>query len=403
MVKAIGIGEDCEPSLMRIAFLTYEFPPRVNGGAGVYSENLVAGLVHMGHEVTVLTPTFDAPMPQTNGSYRLMTIDTVRGRFLSWPYFCLKAVKWIENRRHGERFDLVHFNTLGQIGLRDRKGGPPYLATAHHLVGEVASRENLPIGTRLRDIRGENGFLVPLVERYGTRLCDRFVAVSEGTRSGLERLYSIPKEQVDVIWNGIDGRHVPALSGRRSDLKAHFGLPASPILLFVGRVDDPRKGLDHLVRSLAKTPQGSPYYIFAVGKGDSTSLQNLAARIGLKGRLFTPGYLDPQDLWRAYAMCDAYVCSSRLEGFGLTVIEALCAGRPVVSTKVGIVNEMEHPLLNKVEIGDEEGMASAITRVVEPASLDDRIAPIVIEERYSWQRCVNQTLESYRRTIEQRG
>jgi starch synthase len=388
---------------MRIAFLTYEFPPRINGGAGVYSENLVDGLVRTGNEVVVMTPNFAAERPQRSDAYRLMEIASVKDRFLSWSHFCLRALKWIEHRGPGERFDVVHFNTLGQLGLRDRRKGPAYLATAHHLVGEVAQRQNLTIQARLRDLKGENGYLIPWVEHYGTRLCDRFVAVSEGTRSSLQRRYSVPPERVDVIWNGIDGRHIPALSGKRSDLKAHFGLPDLPVLLFVGRVDDPRKGLDHLIRSLAKAPQGDRCHIFAVGKGDAAKLQNLAKQYRLEGRLHAPGFLGPEDLWRAYAMCDAYVCPSLLEGFGLTVIEALCAGRPVVSTRVGIVNELDHPLLRKVDIGDETGMAGEMMRAVDQASGSDEVVPIAIDGRYSWERCVYQTLSSYQRAMELRG
>ena len=81
----------------------------------------------------------------------------------------------------------------------------------------------------------------------------------------------------------------------------------------------------------------------------------------LAGKIIFIGYVDEVTLKKFYSLCNVYVCPSRLEGFGLTILEAFAAGKPVVATNVGAIPELlqeKNGML--VEKEDISGMAKAI-------------------------------------------
>ena len=108
-----------------------------------------------------------------------------------------------------------------------------------------------------------------------------------------------------------------------------------PYILFVGRLH-PIKGLDALLRSYAvAVDMGIEHDLVIVGpdEGVLADLQALVKRLGLEGRVhFTGGVFGPEKA-DAYAGCSLFTHRPRFEGFGMTVVEAMASGRPVVTTK----------------------------------------------------------------------
>ncbi len=103
-----------------------------------------------------------------------------------------------------------------------------------------------------------------------------------------------------------------------------------PIVGYVGRLS-PEKGLDVLVRTLERIPELT---VVLVGDGpDRESLERLAAELGVADRLTLPGWIEEPRPW--LAMFDVFAFPSRSEGFGLALIEAMFASRPVVATAIG--------------------------------------------------------------------
>jgi glycosyltransferase involved in cell wall biosynthesis len=386
---------------MRIAFVTYEFPPRLVGGAGVYAKNVASNLAGLGHDVTVFVPTVggEARSERSPEGVEIERIPRPReGLRLLLP-FGLKALKSIEGRKGGDRFDVVHLNGLGFVGLRDRGNSSVYVSTGHHLSVETAAKAGLSLAGRLKDFQGENGHIVPLMERYGARLADRFLAVSRETKEDLQRVLGIPAPSIDVVWNGVDGSGAPSGPRDREELRRWLGLPEGPLVLFVGRVDDPRKELLSLVRAVAGLPHRLDAKLVAVGGGSPSKPLELAERLGIKDRLAFPGRLSSEALWSAYLAADLHVCASRQEGFGLTILEAICAGCPVISTKVGVAPEIEDRLADMVPTGSHEALRDAISAFLRERRERPRQGEVAIPHELSWERCAEQTLASYEGAI----
>src|SRR5690606_17770231 len=109
------------------------------------------------------------------------------------------------------------------------------------------------------------------------------------------------------------------------NLRKSLGLENKIILLFVGRIDDPRKGLDTLLHSVKKILDKKDIFLLIVGKGDQAGARKLSEILKINDNIMFTGFVNSKNLKKYYLLCDIYVCPSRLEGFGLTILEAMVA------------------------------------------------------------------------------
>jgi len=388
---------------MRIAFITFEYPPRLFGGAGVYAENIVTNLAKLGHEIEVYVPTTDGPSVTEHlmPGVEINRLSISREWFLGLMGFCAKVTRRLERAKGQARVDVVHINSMAFFGLRDRVNGLNYVSTGHHLSGETARKANLRLVDRLQDFNGENGFLVPWAERYGVRFTDRYIAVSMETKLSLRSLYGVSDQQVDVVWNGVDVRGAPIGPQDREELRTSLGLPSEPIFLFVGRIDDPRKDLLSIIRALAKLPMGTKAHLVVVGSGNTTKAEQLAKDLGEEERVIFRGRVSPEELWKTYLVADTVICASKQEGFGLTILEGLCSGCKVISTEVGVVKEIKDRLEAIVPVSSPEALAEAMARTTKHPS-KSRYVEVKLPYDLSWERSVHQTVSAYEKVIEER-
>jgi glycosyltransferase involved in cell wall biosynthesis len=246
----------------------------------------------------------------------------------------------------------------------------------------------------MMDISGENGFLVPLVERYGARFPDRYIAVSGETKASLHSLYQVPESLVDVVWNGVDDRGAPVGPQDREELRAALRIPSGPILLFVGRVDDPRKDLQTVIRALALIPSEKRPLLLVIGSGNESKSKVLASELGIMDNILFRGRVSSEELWRTYLIADICVCASKQEGFGLSVIEAMCAGCKVISTQVGVVQEIRDRMDAIVPISSPDAMASAIINSLKTMGKSNQVE-VIVPYDFTWERSAKQTLSAY--------
>ena len=196
------------------------------------------------------------------------------------------------------------------------------------------------------------------------RLPARVVALSHGVRDGLVGL-GVPREKVVVI-------HNPVIIGGNRDAQATSKFP-SRFILGVGRLVR-QKGFDLLVNAFGEIGERNIDLVI-LGEGEERSaISSLAHRLGVADRVHMPGRVTDVAAWYRAAQC--FVLSSRYEGWGNVVVEAMANECPVVSFDCPfgpseIVEDGKNGVL--VPEGDVKGLSVAIERVLSDRSMQTRL------------------------------
>ena len=190
-------------------------------------------------------------------------------------------------------------------------------------------------------------------------------AVSRRVRDEVRKHYGQSTDR--TIHNGVDADHFRAPAAR-PDLRRRLGLPDDAfLLLLVGRMDY-GKGREALVELLARLPE---QFVAVLAAPEVAGADRLPA-----GRTICLGPVDYEGLPAVYGACDALLCISLYEGFGLTLLEGWAAGLPVLTHQVGVVDELlgresAFDLLTSA-VGDADGLAAATMRLQKEPELGTR-------------------------------
>jgi glycosyltransferase involved in cell wall biosynthesis/GT2 family glycosyltransferase len=270
-------------------------------------------------------------------------------------------------------------------------------ARAHACV--VNTVHVLPGAARLDGGSRASGALRTALERPSRRSVARFVAVSQAVRIGL-MADRVAASRIAVIPNGID------LARLRCDAEGELAVTlrqATARVGFVGRLER-IKGVEYFLLAAAILAADHPDVRFVVaGKGSREGeLRALAADLGISGRIEFLGHVD--SVPSLLAVLDVVVVPSLSEASGLTAMEALGLGVPVVATRVGglpeIVVDEETGLL--VAPGDEVALARAVARLLDDHALARTLAEAGarrVEERFALARMVDGYLRLYRELV----
>jgi glycosyltransferase involved in cell wall biosynthesis len=239
--------------------------------------------------------------------------------------------------------------------------------------------------------------------KYTLPFARRLIAVSECTRRDLLRLTRVPADHIDVILNGLEPGLEPLVEpAARIRLRTRLRLP-SQFFLYVGTLE-PRKGIDTLIEAFAETaPRIKEDLVIAGKRGWSfQALFDQVLSAGLERKVHFLDYVDDRDLAGLYSLATAFVLPSRYEGFGLTVLEAMACGAPVIASNAGALPEVLGNAGIFVAPDDMHGLANALWQVSrDKAFADDlRARGLVRAKLFSWADAATRTAVVYARSLE---
>lgn len=228
-----------------------------------------------------------------------------------------------------------------------------------------------------------------MLRRYAYGRLDHLVALTEASAAWLRS--HTQARHLTVI-----GNPIPWPLPEQAPIRDPVALlpPARHRLLAVGRLVE-QKGFDLLIDAFARLVPAFPAWdLVIVGEGGArASLQAQAARLGLQGRVFLVGTVGNVGDW--YSACDLYVMSSRFEGFGNTLAEAMAYGLPVISfdCETGpsdIIRQDVDGWL--VPAGDLDALVAALAAMMSDEGQRQRFAKRAIEarDRFSLRRVAGQ-------------
>ena len=355
------------------------------GGMERALSELIMGLAELGHRVTVIARTYEAPA--LDG----VTFHRVRGprrpALLAYPWFLLAGSLAVRRWRRGvvqstgaivaNRVDVIAVHYCHQVG----PANPSRPAWRYRLHSRV-------LGTLNR-----------ATERlwFTARKSTTFVCVSDGVAEEVKTYYPGLAPRVTRIHNGVDtSAFAPQLRAEEAAaLRARLHIDDGiPVALFVGSEWD-GKGLAELLRALALAPR---WVLLVAGRGDSARFQGLAGSLGVAERVYWLGVT--RDVQTLYELADAFVLPSEYETFSLVTFEAASSGLPILATRVSGVSELVRDGENGYLITREpEVIAERLRRLADDANLRARLGSAARETalRFSWKEMVARHHELYER------
>ena len=298
---------------MRIALVTEYFYPHL-GGVTEHVQNLAVQFRRQGHEVTIITSRIGGPRPEERSVHRLGRSVSL----LSNGSFARVTVGWglaaqLEDLFRKGRFDIVHVHgalapTLGLLA-------PP---AAHRLgIAVVATFHSW-----FRRSLAYQVFRRPLQERLDR--IEAKIAVSQPVVDAMRRYL---ETDWHIIPNGVNVDDFHPNGRRPMDAAIQH-----PRLLFLGRLD-PRNGLDTVIdampRILARYPQAE---LTVVGDGPLRGYYEHQTR-GLKKSVRFVGQIY-RERPAYYGESDLYLCPTDKASFGITLLEAMACGTPMIVSDV---------------------------------------------------------------------
>ncbi|MGC4001077.1 MAG: glycosyltransferase family 1 protein [Anaeromyxobacter sp.] len=177
--------------------------------------------------------------------------------------------------------------------------------------------------------------------RSAAKRARRVVAISEQTRQDLIERYGIPAERIVVVYQGCNAAFRAEVPPERLAAAAARHGVTPGFVLQVGTVE-PRKNLAATVEALAGLPDAR---LVVVGRETAYARQVQArvAELGLGGRVRFLRGVTTEELAALYRLAAVAVYPSFFEGFGIPIVEALCSGTPVVTTRGGVFPEAGGP------------------------------------------------------------
>lgn len=354
---------------MRIAFVTQEFPPDL-GGIQVAVKQLAHGMVLDGHSVEVFAhSTPQASAGQTWSDGVLVHRFTVP---IGGHDFPVSPALFVELRRRHADFEIVHahnYHALPALGaavarMRPLVFSPHYHGGGHSRLARLAHLVYRPAGAHV------------------LRASAQIACASNAEAARLRRDFPRLTTPIAVVPLGVDAR------GFRE--AKPFSGSVRPILA-AGRMEH-YKQLDRVIHATAFLPPDTALVLLGDGPA-RLSLERLAEGLGLASRVHFPGAV-PDDLVRRwYRSAKAFVTMSRHEAFGLTVIEALAAGSPVVASDIPAHRETaNHQPSGAVHLVPVDAEPDVIAKAIIAAASDGLPAGIRVS---SWSEVVQQVLRLY--------
>jgi len=219
--------------------------------------------------------------------------------------------------------------------------------------------------------RGLVGRLLPAMLGRLYRQADGIVAVSEGVAVDMVRRTGLARSAITRIYNPISH---PGIDARAAEQPGHPWLApdAPPLILGVGRLGE-AKDFPTLIRAVARVRAERLVNLLILGEGRNLKktarqqalLRGLAANLGMGEALDLPGFVQNPHAYMARA--GAFVLSSRYEGFGNVLVEAMACGCPVLSTdcRSGPAEILDAGRFGPlVAVGDDAALARAILAVL---------------------------------------
>jgi glycosyltransferase involved in cell wall biosynthesis len=372
-----------------------------SGGQNIYVAETARHLAARGYSVDVFTRKDQPDLPEVVEwlpGVRVVHVPAGPAAFvrkediLPWiPEFA----SFVQSFAAHERYDIVHahFFMSGMVAMELKEAlGVPYVMTFHAL--GLVRRLHQGAADEFPAKRIS-------IEREVIDAADALIAECPDDRRNLVTLYNADPTKIAVIPCGFASDEFWPIAPRFA--RRALGLPSDvPVLLSVGRLV-PRKGVDNIIRALGVLVRrlGVPAELLVVGGNSDipdvqatpeiSRLRSVAAEAGVADRVTFTGRRSRELLKLYYSAADVFVTTPWYEPFGMTPVEAMACGTPVVGARVGGI---QYSVLDGVTgylvpPNDPVALAERLNQICCSPRLAERLSSVAVRRAYSlfrWER-----------------
>ncbi len=380
---------------LRIAFYTDTYLPAVDGVVTSII-NSKEELERRGHEVYVFTSGESRTKLVSNLGKNVFAVHGVK--FKKYPQYRLALFPLLTSVKLTEiKPDLIHAHTPFMMGisalLMAKSNRIPIAGTFHTFFTNKkvlnAYGTDSEIWRRMM-IRSAWPYA-----RFFYNKCNKVIAPSEVTKNILNR-HRI--NNTVVVPNSVDTKRFnPNVDGRA----IRRGIAKNKnerIVLYVGRMSD-EKSIDVILKAARMLKDENIKFVFA-GTGPSLhKYQQLAAKYGIREKVYFTGFVDSSDLPKYYAASDLFCTASTFETQGVVLLEAMASGKPVVGADYLAIKDIIKNGKNgeKFRPGDSNSCAKKIERVINNISSYNGIENSI--NKYSLKNTTDILLDVYKQII----
>ena len=394
---------------MKVLMFGWEFPPKNTGGLGTACYGLTKNLSEQA-DITLVLPKYNGNHSFLNkvisGDVKINVkkrkISSLLVPYLTKESYDKKYQQHIsknknQNEDYGENlfeevkrfaknssnialteeFDVIHAHdwmTFEAGIIAKKRSGKPLVVHVH------ATEYDRTGGN------GVNPYVYNL-EKKGMKKADKVITVSNFTKNKVIENYGINPEKIKVVHNGVEletyNGNIPSIGNKK-------------IVLFLGRLSL-QKGPDYFIEAAKKISEKKDNVLFVVtGKGDMKhDMIKKAADLGIGDKVLFTGFVD--DVRKVYSMADVYVMPSVSEPFGLTPLESLTNGTPVIISKQSGVSEVLNHCL-KVDFWDIDNLTNKVLSVLRYKELHSCLKRNGKKdiEKITWKKASKKCMEVYK-------
>jgi glycosyltransferase involved in cell wall biosynthesis len=236
----------------------------------------------------------------------------------------------------------------------------------------------------------------------GMKYADRVIAVSTNTAKDVASMLPIASEKIVIVLNGVEDKFYQLLADEAQEIKKSYeSLPETFCLLNVG-TNHQRKNIDNILKSLILLrSRGIPTKLWKVGSEFSPEQQKLIKLHNLEPMITFINTPDKITLLKLYNAADALLAPSLYEGFGLTILEAMACGTPVISANVSSLPEVAGDAAILVNPLDVQAIADAVCDLQSDAKMRQSYIEkgLARTKQFSWRSSTEQVAKVYESLI----
>ncbi len=245
--------------------------------------------------------------------------------------------------------------------------------------------------------------------RKSCQWASSIISVSENTKKDLMKLYKVPEEKIEVVYEGYDAKRETHNAKRETqNLECTLHAPRSTkYLLFLGRIEE-RKNVENIVKAfeILKEKYKIEHKLVLAGKPGFgfEKIQNKIQETRYNNQIISLGFVSEQEKWELLKKAEVFVFPTQYEGFGIPILEAQSVGCPVVASNNSSIPEVtcpkvqpsEHRRLNLPEFSVllvnpqiPTEIAEAIFKIISNQTFKKDLIEKGLEnvKRFSWEKC----------------